>query len=259
MKIQFASDLHYEFFDNSIFLGFRPAPDADVLVLSGDIVVHPETIRRFADWPVPVVYVHGNHELYACKDFDERIQELRDACRGTTIHFLEKDRLVLNGVRFLGTALWTDYLLFGPTEQASTMAECQYMMSDHWRIVTQQRIFQPADALQRHTESRFWLESQLNETYAGTTVVVTHHAPHPRSVETWTKDKIAKAAYASNLTELMDKAELWIHGHIHTSADYYVGRTRVMSNPRGYPITKTNSFKKVYQNSAYKPELIVNV
>jgi Icc-related predicted phosphoesterase len=259
MKIQFASDLHYEFFDKSIFIGFRPVPDADVLVLAGDIVVHPETIRRFENWPVPVIYVHGNHELYKCKDFDERIQALRDACRGTAIHFLEKDCIILNGVRFLGTALWTDYLLFGVAEQASTMAECQYLMSDHWRIVTQQRIFTPADALQRHNESRFWLKSQLNESFSGTTVVVTHHAPHPMSVDAWTKDEIAKAAYASDLTELMDNAELWVHGHIHTTADYHIGRTRVMSNPRGYPIMKANHFDNAYQNPAYKPELTIDI
>jgi Icc-related predicted phosphoesterase len=28
---------------------------------------------------------------------------------------------------------------------------------------------------------------------------------------------------------------LWVHGHIHHRADYRLGSTRVVCNPRGYP------------------------
>lgn len=27
---------------------------------------------------------------------------------------------------------------------------------------------------------------------------------------------------------------LWIHGHTHEKADYMIGNTRIVSNPRGY-------------------------
>jgi predicted phosphodiesterase len=72
MKIQLASDLHLEFLARD-FPGERlitPAPDADVLILAGDIAVGAEAVELFADWPVPVLYVAGNHESYG-RDIEE--------------------------------------------------------------------------------------------------------------------------------------------------------------------------------------------
>ena len=45
------------------------------------------------------------------------------------------------------------------------------------------------------------------------------------------------AAYASDLPAMLEgphAPDLWIHGHIHRSVDYTVGRTRVLANPRGH-------------------------
>lgn len=64
MRIQLASDLHLEPLTDR-FPGERvvaPAPDADLLVLAGDIANGLDGVRLFADWPVPVLYVMGNHE-----------------------------------------------------------------------------------------------------------------------------------------------------------------------------------------------------
>ena len=65
MKLQLASDLHLEFLQR--FPGERlitPAPNADVLILAGDISNGTDAIGLFDSWPVPVVYVAGNHEFY---------------------------------------------------------------------------------------------------------------------------------------------------------------------------------------------------
>jgi hypothetical protein len=35
----------------------------------------------------------------------------------------------------------------------------------------------------------------------------------------------------------LQKADLWVHGHVHDSFDYRVGRARVVANPRGYPLS----------------------
>jgi len=52
--------------------------------------------------------------------------------------------------------------------------------------------------------------------------------------------------YASNLPHLLGRSRLWIHGHVHDSVDYQAGKTRVISNPRGYPrrhgATQENNF-----------------
>ncbi len=51
---------------------------------------------------------------------------------------------------------------------------------------------------------------------------------HPRFAGT-----LLNAAFVSDLTPLIEKADLWIHGHVHDSFDYEIGDTRVIANPRG--------------------------
>ena len=73
MKIQLLSDLHLESHPHFVP---QPAPDADVLVLAGDIGSYQAGsallkqgdadfgLRRFSPlhgWPVPVLFVPGNH------------------------------------------------------------------------------------------------------------------------------------------------------------------------------------------------------
>lgn len=60
------------------------------------------------------------------------------------------------------------------------------------------------------------------------------------------------AAFASNLDALVadTSAVLWVHGHTHSAADYAIGRTRVLGNPRGYPSES---------GTAFKPDLVVEI
>lgn len=50
------------------------------------------------------------------------------------------------------------------------------------------------------------------------------------------------AAFASNLEAFVDDHEIaaWVHGHIHDSVDYMIGKTRVVSNPYGYEMIEPN-------------------
>ena len=237
MKIQFASDLHLEFISQSEkgYIGIEPAPDADVLVLAGDIHNGTSAVELFKDWPVPVIYVFGNHDAYRCIDLDDALEEMRRACEGTSILFLEKDAVVIEGVRFLGTTLWTDYLLFGNSERKTVMDYCRQSIYDHTMICVAGLGITPVQLLTRHEQSRMWLAEQMEVPFEGKTVVVTHHAPHPASLPNWHKSAFVKAAYASDLTELMDIPTLWLHGHVHLSVDYSVRNTRIATNPRGYP------------------------
>jgi Icc-related predicted phosphoesterase len=40
----------------------------------------------------------------------------------------------------------------------------------------------------------------------------------------------------SDLAPLIDARQpnLWIHGHVHSRADYHLGATRIVCNPRGH-------------------------
>ena len=123
MNIQLLSDLHLEAHPH---FQPEPAPGADVLVLAGDIGSYQAGsllseddfgLARFsplprsaggADWPVPVLFVPGNHE-YDAQDFDAAHLRLQAACTRWGITWLERATVVLQGVRFVGTTLWSDF------------------------------------------------------------------------------------------------------------------------------------------------------
>jgi len=230
MKLHILNDLHIEFED------FRPpVTDADVVVLAGDIGVGVEGLRwaeaRFLD--KLVIYVPGNHEFYHHDIV--LIDELKAEALGN-IHVLNDDQVVIDGVRFLGSILWTDFALFGEADKFFAMQTARQQMTDFSIIQNHGHRFTPEDAIRLHTASRDWLAAMLAEPFAGKTVVITHHAPSSQSVHPRYARDLLTPAFASNLENLMDgdRAALWIHGHMHESFDYEVYDTRVVCNPRGY-------------------------
>lgn len=237
MRIQLASDLHLEFLSFSGFSRERlitPAENADVLVLAGDISNGARAIELFADWPVPVLYVLGNHEFYG-QDFSQLRERIRDAVVGTSIRILDNDSVDFGGMRFLGATLWTDYRLSKNLSQEEAMAVAEKAIADHSSIRHGRSWFSAADALSEHEQSARWLERESAREYDGRTVVVTHHAPHPGSVHPKYAGNPVNGAFVSDLAELVPQAHLWLHGHVHDSFDYSVGGCRVVANPLGYP------------------------
>lgn len=272
MKIQLASDLHLEVLvkqsggDKSA-LGretiVHPEPGADVLVLAGDIHRGTQAVKVFEDWPVPVIYVAGNHEFYSRKWEQNRL-ELRQSCDEVGINFLDDNELVLDGVRFLGSTLWTDFQQRGLTQEQSMLAGSQ-RLADFYRIETNTGQLTPQQTLEAHLTSRKWLETELSKPFEGKTIVITHHAPHPLSVHRRFVGDPLNACFVSDLTPLMFQTDLWLHGHCHDSFDYQVGRCRVVSNPTGYiqngaEIQKPGDMSiAVFENPAWKPKLLIDI
>ncbi len=243
MKIHILNDLHIEFKDFE-----PPITDADVVVLAGDIGVGMEGLHwaqaRFPD--KPVIYVPGNHEFY--QHDITLINELK-AEAADNIHVLDDDQVIIDGVRFLGSILWTDFALFGEADKFFAMQTARQQMTDFSIIQNHGQRFTPEDAIKLHEASRDWLTIMLAEPFDGKTVVVTHHAPSSQSVHPRYARNLLTPAFASNLENLMDgdRVTLWIHGHMHESFDYEVYGTRVVCNPRGYaPEAPNPEFKQDY-------------
>lgn len=264
MKIQLASDLHLEHlarqFPEETLI--RPAHQADVLVLAGDIARGTAAIDLFGSWPVPVLYVLGNHEAYGgC--IDTVIDEMRAAAHGTSVRFLERDAVDIGGVRFLGCTLWTDYRLRSNRTQRQLMEHAQLRINDHRLVRTRNgELFLPEHALRDHEVSREWLERELSKTYNGPTVVITHHAPHPLSVHPRYAGDATNAAFASDLTELVQMADVWLHGHVHDSFRYTVGGCRVFANPRGYArntSSASDAGSLQFENSGFEHACVIDV
>lgn len=234
MKIQIASDLHTEHGHHSPWLA---STDADVLVLAGDIGIGTHGLDWAADLSQehgkPVLYVAGNHEFYH-HEYRHTLAALRETAQRRGVLFLEQDAVVIGGVRFLGTTLWTDYAcnVQMPPDLARWTANRQ--LADHELIRYGDETFTPDDAYRLHRAAVTWLETQLKQP-AGPTVVITHHGPsllceHPH----FGMNEIAPCFY-SERTELVQQADLWVFGHTHANIDIALEPGRLVSNQLGYP------------------------
>ena len=243
IRIQIASDLHLEMFRKPFLNWYRVdrlGPEAaDLLVLAGDIHNGVEAIGCFADWPIPVLYVPGNHEYYETR-IDQALRSLKDAARGTQVQVLSEDVCFIAGVRFLACTLWTDYELIGSgIRKTLAMQTCERFMVDHRLIQgvdASRKRFSPEDALRIHQRERAWLLEHLQAAYDGPTVAITHHGVHPNSVHPRFANHPANPGFISDLGDAIQRADLWIHGHVHNSFDYMLGQTRVVVNPGSYAL-----------------------
>ncbi len=242
MRLHILSDLHLEFTD------YAPeVRDADVTLLAGDIALGDAGLvwarERF---PGQVLYVAGNHEYYG-GHLERTLQQLR-AASCERVHFLERDAVEIEGVRFLGATAWTDYTATGNPERAR--GEAEEAMTDFYRIrgaPGDSRVI-AEDFVRLNHLTRQWLEARLAEPFNGPTVVVTHHGPtlwvsrRAQGAGGWGHSAAGhlEAAYFNRWGYLLNPpVRLWVHGHTHEALDRTVGETRVVCNPRGYPGERT--------------------
>ena len=112
MKIQILSDIHREVIREQGSDWHIPKTDSNIIVLAGDIDVGLEAVQWAIDeserLKKSIIMVAGNHEFWG-SDITEMRQSMIDLCRGTNVHLLDRHSRVIDGVRFLGTTLWTNY------------------------------------------------------------------------------------------------------------------------------------------------------
>jgi len=201
MKLALYSDLHLETGP------FEPEPDvikaADVIIAAGDIGVGTQGVEFLKGLPKPVIYVLGNHEYWTAKgdiDMAEVLADIRAAAIGTNVHVLENDAVVIDGVRFAGCTLWTDYAGWNRVfvDRATwNMNDYRHIGAAGWHakpknkkamkayakqfefasIRARESSFNPRIAFELHLASLKWLGELLGDDWAGETVVVSHHAP----------------------------------------------------------------------------------
>ncbi|ARP86748.1 metallophosphoesterase [Bordetella genomosp. 9] len=250
MKIQLLSDLHLE--TNADFQP-QPAPGADLLILAGDIGSYQPGSRladddfglgRFSPrngWPVPVVYLPGNHE-YDALDFDTTHRRLRELCDQLEIQWLERETLIIEGVRFVGTTLWTDFdALAAPgdtlTQVLRKRGKAFRAANFYLEKAGTVRNGEPflAEALREQgLACQAWLREALEAPFEGPTVAVTHFAPTLSSADPRYGVTPGTAGFCNALDDLLPRADLWLHGHLHRQFDYVQDGCRVVANPLGY-------------------------
>jgi len=266
MKILLGSDLHIEFGQ----LKVTNAHDAEVLILSGDIVTastlqgwNPESIippmekaNRFMTFFKQcstsfkhVLYIMGNHEHYH-GDYATSADTLRTVFEEfPNIHFMDKESITIDDVTFIGGTLWTDM----NKEDPHTLYAIKGIMNDFRIIKNSSRVvlfkdedgifhkrvatFCPEDTVEDHKAMLAFIDETTKDK-TNKFVVVGHHSPskassHPR----YRGESLMNGAYSSDLSEfILDRPQikLWTHGHTHDPYDYMIGTTRIVCNPRGY-------------------------
>lgn len=245
MLIHYVSDLHLESLQGrSDMTGVRPVDGSDVLVLAGDIVqlrllselsrfIEPFTARG-----TPVILVPGNHEYYQHRvPIADRIKDDLEAIPG--LHFLNDRLIIIDGVRFIGSTLWSP---LRPVEDGIDIAddeELRLYLND-FRMIRCDNGAQPLTPQRMrafHRRSWNWLSDALRQPYDGPTVVITHFVPSPAGIAPQFAGSNLNGYFVADCRELMSASiNLWIAGHTHGSIrlrDEASG-VPIVCNPHGY-------------------------
>jgi len=263
MRLLVLSDLHLEF---GPFEFPSRLPEFDVAVFAGDM---GKPITAAVEWMNeqrqtgqlqgrPIIYVPGNHEFYG-SEMKSALVAGSEAAELADIHLLARRSVTIAGVRFIGVILWTDYRLLRTPKPSMVVAGQE--LNDHRLIRYREESghysrFMPWHAAAEHRLDLAFIRKELATQHDGPTVVVTHHAPHPGSVQPQHQGSRLSPAFASDLAALIEdfQPELWIHGHDHGSHDYRVGRTRIFANQAGYPNLHGDR-----ENHGFDPRCVIEV
>jgi predicted phosphohydrolase len=253
MKVWIISDIHSSpldlFHQRQLIV-----PKADICICAGDIAGNIERAIDFLHAEIaphmPVVATLGNHDFYG-SSIDRALGYARKWTAGTNVHILENDTFHRGDLRIVGATLWTDFEIdvhdFGhlavQARRDLAIRECMRYLLDFrqifrsdTRVGDKSGLITPEEMVSRHQESREYIERELAKPFNGTTMVLTHHAVSPKSMDPRFAGHISNAAFASDLSGIIHagRPHFWVHGHIHRFTDYLEGDTRVLCNPRGY-------------------------
>lgn len=264
MKIQYASDLHLEFFNAAIanptfFDILLPRePSTDLLVLAGDIgypekKITKEFIKYCCErWP-DVVWVFGNHEYYtkghakySMTMYEKEVIADDYMLQHKNLHVLHNRTLKLPNfpdLVIIGTPLWSHI----PKDKVGliydTMNDCRYIVSEkgnHFDVDAWNTL---------HTRNVQFLKDELEDAHKQNkqVLVVTHHLPTFSMIQPKYVDSPINCAFATELDMLIvhPAVKAWICGHSHGQLDGMVilGEKQVLVtyNARGYQKEESNA------------------
>jgi hypothetical protein len=241
MRIQLLSDLHFEFHRDGgrALAAACHAPEADVLVLAGDIAVAAgigPALEIFSALYPHVLYVHGNHEFYGSTR-DAVVAHTREACaRLSNVHWLDACVAQIGNRRFVGTPLW-----FRQTEAS---ARYKQYLNDFKQIADYE-----AWVYGEYERGRSFLEQEVRPG----DIVISHHLPAAACVLPEYREHPLNCYFLADMEPLIaaKRPALWLHGHTHGSVDIVCGETRILCNPFGYVRRE--------ENRGFKERLVVEV
>lgn len=227
MQIDFAKDLQAQ------LTICKDAGNIPILICAGDISEKDAGMDWALQFQVETIYICGNHEFWN-NDYYDVIDLLREKSKKpeyNKIHFLHNEEIILHGVRFLGSTMWTELGQSWAWAKRNYILKHFFSMAD-FRKITARRFyrdtakvdemfkvlikngvepeqattlieneaFNPLIQMEENAASIDFLENKILEPFDGKTVVVTHHLPIP---DFWMKtlemnENILTAPYINN-------------------------------------------------------------
>jgi Icc-related predicted phosphoesterase len=227
LKVQYLSDLHFEFHadDGESFVASMDPTDVDVLVIAGDLAVGEgigSALDRFCQRyeSAKVLYVHGNHEYYGSDRASVVAISRAAGRRNANLHWLDGDVVTIGGQRFVGAPMWFRHP--GPKAEVLKM-----MMNDFHRI----RDFE-AWVYEENARALAFFDKEL----AKGDVAITHYLPAEASIHSKWKGDPLNPYFLCDVEPMLraKKPFAWIHGHTHESVDVMSASTKIVCNPFGY-------------------------
>lgn len=236
MKVQYASDLHLEFYDNSVFLARGPFKAVgDVLVLAGDTLPLKEVdtykAHRFFDWCSAnyreTFLIPGNHEYYH-HDIGLYPEAWRLRLRDNVTMY-ENGSVIVDDTEFILSTLWSHI----PMNEWLTLRKG---MSDFTLIRYDGKPLTATAYNRLHRRDLEFIQAAVKASKAAHKVVVTHHVPSRLLVAPEFRRSSLESAFTVDLTDYIESSgvDLWVYGHSHRSIDKRIGGTRMVSNQIGY-------------------------
>lgn len=253
MKIQYASDLHLEFADNSRYLKENPfLPVGDILILAGDVgYLNDDNYSKhpFWDWVSEnfkqTYVVIGNHELYKFTDLAKIPQGLVCSIRDN-INVYNNAVINLEGVDIILSTLWAKI----PLEDAYIT---ERGVSDFHRIVYNDKLLTWNMFNEEHEKCFNFIKQNVERSTAKNIIVATHHVPSFQLASSDFAGSRINGAFTVELQDYIKTSPItyWIYGHSHRNIDKQIGNTQCVSNQLGY----------VFHNEhlSFDPEKVIEV
>ena len=237
MKIQYASDLHLEFDENTRFLQQHPLEvSGDILILAGDIGCLGDKYsdrHPFWDWVADhyeqVIAIPGNHEFYRGFDMAAMEKEWSYSLRPNVRYYNNQVISLGADVDLIVTTLWAQI----PFDKA---AETVLHVNDFRNIRCENTVLTWPRFNEEHFRCFRFLNDAVKRSKARHIVVATHHVPSPLLMAPEFQDSPINGAFMVDLTDYIEASpiEYWIYGHSHRNIDAMIRNTRCLSNQLGY-------------------------
>lgn len=242
MRLQIASDLHFEHFENTQNVDFTDIiiPSTNILALAGDISTYDcKLLIPFLKWCScnfeHILWVPGNHEYYNTKGVaisDLDIFYYNACSQFSNIYFLNNRSIVLDNIMFIGTTLWSYIHHENAKSVRKQINDFKYIYSSEGVKV------KIPDVNKLYETNMTFIVQELKKT-EGAPVVITHHAPANKGTSLPVyENSITNCAFASDIlsSDLPFPPKLWIHGHTHYNAHHKLHQNgyELVSNQYGY-------------------------